>query len=42
MRQKTGADLLIPIHAELRAVLDLVPATQMTFLLTLRGTPFNG
>jgi len=40
-QQKTGRPLVLPIHAELRAVLDLVPATQMTFLLTLRGTPFT-
>jgi integrase len=33
---------LIPIHPELRTVLDLVPATQMTFLTTLRGKPWIG
>src|SRR5262249_7507547 len=41
-QQKTGKELLIPIDPELRAVLDLIPATQMTFLMTLRGNPFHG
>ena len=40
-QRKTGKSLLLPIDAELRAVLDVVPATQMTFLQTLRGTPFT-
>ena len=37
-QQKTGASLLIPIHPELRTV----PATQMTFLTTLRGKSWIG
>jgi integrase len=41
-QQKTGASLLIPLHPELRLLLDTVPATQMTFVQTLRGTPFDG
>jgi integrase len=40
-QRKTGAALALPVHPELRAVLDLVPATQLTFLTTLRGTPFT-
>jgi integrase len=34
--------LAIPIHPELQAVLATVPATQMTFVMTLRGKPFGG
>jgi integrase len=41
-QQKTGAELAIPIHPELAAILATVPATQMTFLQTLRGKPFTG
>jgi integrase len=41
-QQKTGKVLAIPIHSELQAVLDAVPPTQMTFLQTLRGKPFDG
>jgi integrase len=40
-QQKTGASLLIPLHPELRLLLDTVPATQMTFVQTLRGKPFQ-
>jgi integrase len=40
-QQKTGKDMLIPIDPELRLLLDLVPATQMTFVQTLRGKPFD-
>jgi integrase len=40
-QRKTGAALALPIHPELQAVLAAVPATQMTFLQTLRGTPFT-
>jgi integrase len=39
-QQKTGAELAIPIHPELRTLLDLVPSTQLTFVQTLRGKPF--
>src|SRR5262245_45712024 len=42
VQQKTGKVLAIPIHPELQAVLDVVPLTQMTFLQTLRGKPFDG
>ena len=41
-QQKTGTELKLPIHPELQAMLDLVPATQMTFLTTLRGKPWDG
>src|SRR5262249_28046422 len=40
-QRKTGATLALPIHPELAAVLATVPATQMTFLMTLKGTPFT-
>jgi integrase len=40
-QQKTGKPLAIPIHPELQAVLAAVPTTQMTFVQTLRGKPFD-
>jgi integrase len=40
-QQKTGKELYLPIYPELRAVLDTVPANQLTFLVTLRGKPFT-
>jgi integrase len=40
-QRKTGAVLAIPIHPELAAVLATVPADRLTFLQTLRGTPFT-
>ena len=40
-QQKTGATLAIPVHPELRAVLDATPLDQMTFLVTGSGKPFS-
>jgi integrase len=40
-QRKTGKALAIPIHPELQAVLATVPTTQMTFVQTLRGKPFD-
>jgi integrase len=40
-QQKTGAVLAIPLHPELQAILATVPVTQLTFLQTLRGKPFD-
>ena len=40
-QQKTGKALAIPIHPDLQAILATVPATQMTFVMTLRGKPFD-
>jgi integrase len=40
-QQKTGTALAIPVHAELRAVLDATPLDQMTFLVTRFGRPFS-
>jgi len=41
-QQKTGALLDIPVLPELKAVLDLVPADQLTFLVTRSGKPYSG
>jgi integrase len=38
---KTGTALAIPLHPELRAVLDATPAENMTFLVTRGGKPFH-
>jgi integrase len=40
-QQKTGKELMIPVHPELQAILDLVPSGQLTFIMTLRGKPFD-
>jgi integrase len=40
-QQKTGATLEIPIHAELRKVLDTTPGEHLTFLVTETGKPFS-
>jgi integrase len=40
-QQKTGTEVYLPIYPELRPVLDIVPANQLTFLVTLRGKPFT-
>jgi integrase len=40
-QQKTGKALAIPIHPDLQAILATVPATQLTFVMTLRGKPFD-
>src|SRR5262249_45707944 len=41
-QEKPGAALAIPVHPELAAVFAAVPATQLTFIQTLKGTPFTG
>lgn len=41
-QEKTGAPLAIPIHTELRAVIDATPGDHMTFLTTEQGKPFGG
>jgi integrase len=41
-QEKTGAALAIPVHPELARILAAVPPTQMTFIQTLKGTPFSG
>jgi hypothetical protein len=40
-QEKTGKPLALPIHPELATILAAVPATQMTFVMTLRGKPFT-
>jgi integrase len=41
-QSKTNAALAIPVHPELARVLAAVPPTQLTFIQTLKGTPFTG
>src|SRR5260221_659729 len=40
-QSKTGVMLAIPLHPELRAVLDATPAEHFTFLTTAGGRPFH-
>lgn len=40
-QQKTGATLAIPVHSELRAVLDATPAENLTFLVSPRGRTYS-
>jgi integrase len=40
-QEKTDEPLLIPIDAALAAVLDVLPRTNLTFLLTEFGKPFT-
>lgn len=40
-QQKTGAALAIPLHPELKAILDATPKTNLTFLTTAYGKPFS-
>jgi integrase len=41
-QQKTGVVLAIPVHPELRAVLDATPSDHLTFLVTATGKPYGG
>jgi len=38
---KTRAELAIPVHSELRAVLEATPTENLTFLMTPRGQPYG-
>jgi integrase len=40
-QSKTGKPLAIPLHPELRMVLDAAPAEHLTFLVTHAGKPFH-
>lgn len=40
-QSKTGARLAIPIHAELKSVLEQTPLDNMAFLMTAQGGPFT-
>ncbi|HWW35500.1 MAG TPA: tyrosine-type recombinase/integrase [Xanthobacteraceae bacterium] len=41
-QQKTGAELRIPVHPDLRAVIDATPGEHLTFLVTRTGKPYAG
>jgi len=41
-QQKTGVELPIPVHPELRAILDATPSEHLTFLITATGKPYGG
>jgi integrase len=38
---KTGLELAIPVHPELRRVIDATPSKHLTFLVTELGAPFT-
>jgi integrase len=40
-QEKTGAELAIPVHAELAAILAATPSGHLAFLVTRYGTPFK-
>jgi integrase len=40
-QSKTGATLVIPLHPELKTVLDATPVEHLTFLTTKGGRPFH-
>ena len=40
-QQKTGITLAIPVHPELRTVLDATPSEHLTFLVTTTGKPYG-
>jgi integrase len=40
-QEKTGAELAIPVHPHLRAVLDATPSEHLTFLVTTTGKPYG-
>jgi len=40
-QQKTGKVLLLPLHPELKAMLATLPRTNMTFIVSERGAPFE-
>ena len=39
-QQKTGVTLAIPVHSDLKAIIDATPSS-LTFLIGKRGKPFN-
>lgn len=41
-QEKTGKELMIPIHRDLRAVLDVIPKRAVTILTSAGGTPWQG
>jgi integrase len=40
VQQKTGQDVHIPLHPELKALIDSLPLDTLTFLVTANGKPF--
>jgi integrase len=40
-QEKTGKPLVIPMHPELRAILDATPSEHLTFLVTTTGKPYG-
>lgn len=40
VQQKTGQDVHIPLHPELKALIDSLPLINLTFLVTANGKPF--
>ncbi len=41
-QQKTGAELLIPVHSDLRTIIDATSSDHLTFLVTRSGKPYSG
>jgi integrase len=41
-QEKTGAELIIPLHPTLKAIIAAVPRGHLTFVTTRRGGPFQG
>jgi integrase len=41
-QEKTGVELAIPVHPELRTILDATPTKHLTFLVTATGKPYGG
>lgn len=41
VQQKTGQDVHIPLHPELKATLDRLPLDNLAFLVTAQGKPFT-
>jgi len=40
-QEKTGATLVVPLHSELKAILDATPSEHLTFLVTRYGKPYG-
>jgi integrase len=40
-QQKTGAELAIPVHEQLQAILDVTLGEHLTFLVTKNGGPYT-
>jgi integrase len=41
-QEKTGTTVAVPVHPELRAIIDATGAANLTFMVTERGRPFSG